>query len=143
MDYATGYRDMAGSGNGGAATAKPSASHVTWVHQQEKRLREELPGWRCWPIGTWDRKTKWNASVTDSVTAMLHDAESPDELVRLARAYEARLPQHLAEQRLKLADVTGNQGWAQDQRNVIRARIAAMENLAELRGIDLADDAEA
>lgn len=111
----------------------------------EERLARELPGWSCWPIGTWDGRTLWNAGplgpTGNSTSAIINDVPSPDELVKRVRAYEAELPQHIAEVRRRMAAVPDT-GYGRDQAAVFKARVADLEQLLAAREAKAAAEAE-
>lgn len=101
--------------------------------ETDAKLRAALPGWWWHSLGTWDRRTLWNAGPVGFGTAVITEQPSPDKLIAAVRGFEARIGHHLDETRRKLADVQmrvesgGAGGYARDEANVLAQRVKALE----------------
>jgi hypothetical protein len=124
---------MAGSGIG------PSGRARTWAEDQTDRLREELPGWSCWPIGTYDRRIFWNAGPTghtgNSTTSVITDEPNPEALIKAVRKYEEELERHIQDFRQLMALQPGT-GYGRDRARAIGAQVELLEGLLKARQAD-------
>lgn len=111
------------------------------VAETETRLREALPGWECWPIGTWDNRTTWSAQPDGARGAVIDGQPSVDDLIKAVRKYEFELPKHIEGQRRRLAECPDT-GYGRDKAAVIQARITALERLQAARQADEGQDDE-
>jgi hypothetical protein len=117
---------MAGSGIGHQAAAQGGLRY--WVAQQTEWLHREIPYWHVWAVSTYDRRTLWSAGTTPDV-AVISEMPSPDSLVKAVRRYEERLPEHIAEERRRLA-AKPDTGIGRAEAAVLAQKIKALEALA-------------
>ena len=108
------------------------------VDRDQEQLNEALPGWRCWPIGTWDRRTEWSAMPHGARVAVIQGAASPAALITAVREFEADLPARIADVRGELA-AQPDRGIGRDGAAVLVALFSALEALAAGKGSSVAE----
>jgi hypothetical protein len=72
------------------------------VAEQERRLREQFPGWQVWAERTIDGVTLWHAAPAGVPYKVIADMTSAPKLAEAMAGYMAALPRHLADVRLML-----------------------------------------